>query len=197
MSRGSGRTCQYLTSHRRKPAQPGIAPAICPQPLARFATPFPRSGCGGAGRPHQAPGNRCGSEHPGFRTGAARRRQSASQRVQGPLQGCPIGPEAGELRLQLPDRRLYETPAARDRVGRNAAGSAASGMLTTVPSRSLPSGASATLAATDPAPTTASSSELLARRLAPCSPVPATSPHAHRPGSVLRPCQSTAMPPIW
>ena len=35
--------------------------------------------------------------------------------------------------------------------------------------------------------TSASSSELLASRLAPCTPVDATSPQAHRPGSVVRP----------
>ena len=38
-----------------------------------------------------------------------------------------------------------------------------------------------------PPPTTASSSELLASRLAPCRPVAAASPQAHRPSTVLRP----------
>src|SRR3954453_229326 len=43
----------------------------------------------------------------------------------------------------------------------------------------------------------ASKSELLARRLAPCSPVEATSPQAHKPGTVLRPRPSTLIPPMW
>ena len=42
----------------------------------------------------------------------------------------------------------------------------------------------------------ASSSELLARRLAPCSPVDAASPQAHKPAIELRPAASTAMPPM-
>ena len=48
-----------------------------------------------------------------------------------------------------------------------------------------------------PPQTTASSSELLARRLAPCRPVQAASPQAHRPGNVLRPAISTSTPPMW
>ena len=45
--------------------------------------------------------------------------------------------------------------------------------------------------------TRASSRELEASRLAPCRPVAAHSPTAHRPASELRPCASTATPPIW
>ena len=45
--------------------------------------------------------------------------------------------------------------------------------------------------------TTASSSELEASRLAPCRPVEATSPTAHRPGTLERPRASVAMPPMW
>ena len=40
--------------------------------------------------------------------------------------------------------------------------------------------------------TTASSSELEASRLAPCAPVEATSPQAHSPSTVLRPCASVS-----
>ena len=83
------------------------------------------------------------------------------------------------------------TPAARDRIGRTAPDP----QRREYPRRSaagpVPSGAAATLSATDPAPTTASNSELLARRLAPCSPVPATSPQAHKPGA----CCVRANPP--
>jgi hypothetical protein len=61
---------------------------------------------------------------------------------------------------------VRSTPAARDRIDRTASGSAAAGILMAMPSRSRPAGAAATLAATDSAPTTASSSELLASRLA-------------------------------
>ena len=53
------------------------------------------------------------------------------------------------------------------------------------------------LSATALAMTTASSSELLARRLAPCRPLAATSPQAHRPSMVLRPSASATMPPMW
>ena len=45
--------------------------------------------------------------------------------------------------------------------------------------------------------TSASSSELLASRLAPCIPVEATSPQAQRPGSEVRPARSVATPPMW
>ena len=44
--------------------------------------------------------------------------------------------------------------------------------------------------------TTASSSEFEASRLAPWAPVADTSPHAHRPGSVVRPRASTMTPPM-
>ena len=88
------------------------------------------------------------------------------------------------LRPPLPGRRVCAArrPPATE-LTEPPPDQAAAGILTAMPSRSRPGGAAATLAATDPAPTTASSSELLARRLAPCSPVPATSPHAHRPGT--------------
>ena len=45
--------------------------------------------------------------------------------------------------------------------------------------------------------TTPSSSELLARRLAPCTPLQATSPTACRPGNEVLPSASTAIPPMW
>ena len=44
--------------------------------------------------------------------------------------------------------------------------------------------------------TSPSSSELLARRLAPCTPVHATSPAANSPGIVVRPSRSVCTPPI-
>ena len=43
----------------------------------------------------------------------------------------------------------------------------------------------------------ASSSELEASRLAPCTPVAAHSPTANRPGAAVRPSASAAMPPMW
>src|SRR5690606_30619885 len=43
--------------------------------------------------------------------------------------------------------------------------------------------------------TTASSREFDARRLAPCTPVHATSPAAYRPGSDVRPAESVITPP--
>src|SRR5690554_4421356 len=51
--------------------------------------------------------------------------------------------------------------------------------------------------ATQRAHTAASSNELDASRLAPCSPVLATSPTAHRPLTSVRPWRSTATPPMW
>ena len=53
-----------------------------------------------------------------------------------------------------------------------------------------------TLAAARAGNTTASRRELEARRLAPCRPVEATSPTAHRPGTLERPRASVAMPPM-
>ena len=47
------------------------------------------------------------------------------------------------------------------------------------------------------APKTSPSSRLFdASRLAPCRPLDVTSPAAHKPGSVVRPCASTVTPPI-
>ena len=43
--------------------------------------------------------------------------------------------------------------------------------------------------------TNPSSSELLASRFAPCSPVLATSPAAYNPGTSVRPCASVRTPP--
>ncbi len=45
------------------------------------------------------------------------------------------------------------------------------------------------------AKTRPSSREFEASRFAPCTPVQATSPHAYRPGTVVRPCRSVRMPP--
>ena len=44
--------------------------------------------------------------------------------------------------------------------------------------------------------TSPSSSELLARRFAPCTRVHATSPAANRPGTDVRPSRSVSTPPI-
>jgi hypothetical protein len=44
--------------------------------------------------------------------------------------------------------------------------------------------------------TNPSSNELLASRLAPCTPLHATSPAAKRPGNVVAPLMSVATPPI-
>src|SRR4029079_12950822 len=41
-----------------------------------------------------------------------------------------------------------------------------------------------------------SSNELLASRLAPCTPVQATSPAANKPGSDVRPSRSVSTPPM-
>ena len=41
-----------------------------------------------------------------------------------------------------------------------------------------------------------SSNELLANRLAPCTPLQATSPAAYNPGNVVAPCTSVHTPPI-
>src|SRR5947209_7625465 len=47
------------------------------------------------------------------------------------------------------------------------------------------------------AQTSASRRELLARRLAPCKPVQATSPTAYRPAISVRPSMSVMTPPHW
>ena len=39
--------------------------------------------------------------------------------------------------------------------------------------------------------------EFEAIRLAPCTPVEATSPQAYRPASDVRPCRSVRTPPTW
>src|SRR5438046_2050725 len=44
--------------------------------------------------------------------------------------------------------------------------------------------------------TTPSSSELLAKRLAPCTPLQAASPAANNPGRLVRPSRSVRTPPI-
>src|SRR4029077_5964876 len=61
----------------------------------------------------------------------------------------------------------------------------------------FPTGASSIIACPARAPNTnPSSRELLARRLAPCTPVAAVSPAAYRPGSEVRPHRSVFTPPI-
>ena len=45
--------------------------------------------------------------------------------------------------------------------------------------------------------TNPSSNEFEASRFAPCTPVPATSPHAYRPDTVVRPRRSVCTPPEW
>ena len=47
-----------------------------------------------------------------------------------------------------------------------------------------------------PAKTRPSSSELEASRLAPWTPVHATSPQAYRPGTLVRPSRSVMTPPL-
>jgi hypothetical protein len=44
--------------------------------------------------------------------------------------------------------------------------------------------------------TSPSSNELLASRLAPCTPLHATSPAANKPGNVVAPLRSVVTPPI-
>eukprot|EP00955_Chlamydomonas_euryale_P109388 365930-Chlamydomonas_euryale.AAC.9 len=66
---------------------------------------------------------------------------------------------------------------------------------TTPPARLRRSACSA-LDATARSPNTRPSSRLLlARRLAPCSPEHATSPHAHRPRTLVSPCRPVLTPP--
>src|SRR5213083_1693142 len=61
----------------------------------------------------------------------------------------------------------------------------------------FPTGASFIMACPARAPNTnPSSRELLANRLAPCTPVAAVSPAAYRPGSEVRPHRSVFTPPI-
>ena len=75
-------------------------------------------------------------------------------------------------------------------------GSPATGVVTGPPSwRGADSDAS-TLSATRRPNTNASTSELLASRLAPCAPVAAVSPQAHKPGSEARPHESVHTPPM-
>ena len=83
-------------------------------------------------------------------------------------------------RLRLPAGRRPRPSAEGERLGRLAVAGAA--FLTSVATR-------------EPY-TSASSSELLASRFAPCTPVALVSPHAHRRPSVARPHSSTAMPPM-
>src|SRR5207253_393407 len=61
----------------------------------------------------------------------------------------------------------------------------------------FPTGASSIIACPARAPkTNPSSRELLASRLAPCTPVAAASPAAYKPGSEVRPERSVFTPPI-
>ena len=84
---------------------------------------------------------------------------------------------------------LVRAKEAAERVVRDGKEAGAAGLR--VPAREP-----ATLSATQQAQTAASIRELLARRLAPCKPVDATSPQAQSPATLLRPCSSTAMPPM-
>src|SRR5579863_2888052 len=92
------------------------------------------------------------------------------------------------------------TPTPRERMGRTSDGSgtAPSARAIILGPRPTPAPAldPATSSATHAPVTAASSNELLASRLAPCSPVQAASPQAHNPLTELRPEPSTAIPPI-
>ena len=79
------------------------------------------------------------------------------------------------------------TPAARDRIGRTAAGSGAGGAARLRSGAGERVGAPSIDRATIAPNTAASVSELLASRLAPCSPVEAASPQTQRPSTELRP----------
>src|SRR5208337_2160018 len=96
--------------------------------------------------------------------------------------------------LRLPPSRI--TAAARDRIGRTAAGSGAGGCATPRAGVAGRAGAPSIERATIAPNTAASLSELLAKRLAPCNPVQAASPHAQSPVTELRPSASTKTPPI-
>ena len=132
--------------------------------------------------------------------GAARRRRSsaptAAGSAAGPRRRARARPAARPPRAESAPSRM--TPAARDRIGRTAAGSGAGGAAKLRSGGRRARRRAARLTAATAAPKTAASiSELLASRLAPCRPVEAASPQAQSPSTELRPSASTATPPIW
>ncbi len=103
---------------------------------------------------------------------------------------APDRPRETRLVAHQPDLRFHQGADLRQGVrpgGGERAGDPADAGGGRVPDVCRDSGAKAI----------ASRSELLARRFAPCSPVPATSPQAQRPGSEDRPRPSTRIPPMW
>ena len=128
---------------------------------------------------------------------AARRRRSSAQPRPDRRPARPSArarPKARPRRARRRPSRM--TPAACDRIGRTAAGSGAGGTARLRSGAGGRDGAPSIDRATIAAKTAASVSELLASRLAPCSPVHAASPQAQSPATELRPSASTAIPPM-
>ena len=187
-------TRQLITSPRRDLLSPHRSGSFSAT-SARF--PAPSHGQARRARPgHQGAGNSLREWPPGFRTGQRRDDQQRDERrVRGGLRRSDQRQQSrdGAARPSCvrstppPATELTEPPP--DRAPRE--------HLPAMPSPIPPGGAAATLSATHPAP----------------RPLPATScwqgdwPRAarcrrprHMPtsqASVLRPCQSTAMPPMW
>ena len=159
------------------------------RPQARWKTARPR-----AGRRE----NRCGNARRGFpRAGGGDCDHQSHERGIG-SRAAAVG-ERIRPRIARPmPCWSRSTPRPCDRIGRTAEGSDAGGGALAARVFSGPRLAPWTLSATHWAQTMASISELLASRLAPCSPVRLTSPQAQRPSTVLglryppisRPCDN-------
>ena len=116
----------------------------------------------------------------------------------GPVVSPPDGIEIAHLRLPRP--LLYESwarlgrPGVDRRCGRPDLVHATGGG---VPAPPAPPRPAATASTTRAPKTIPSSNEFEARRLAPWTPVQATSPAAQSPGRVVAPSRSVSTPPQW
>src|SRR5579864_6959101 len=115
----------------------------------------------------------------------SRRRSAATAIIRPTSAGSETGPRpqasgVKALIVVLKPATSRKTPAPPERAARTSDGSEAGGGSISNERLRWPvqAAAPATLSATQPAQTIASISELLASRLAPCSPVQATSPQA-------------------
>ena len=185
VGRGAASSLSPPLERRRRVRAARRAPRRAQRRATRLGSPWPESRFGNARR--------------GSLRAAARRARSSARR----RRDRRPARAAERQRRQRADggardlRPRASPPRRRTGSAATALGSAAGGgWIAREAAPRARSDAPATLSATSPAKTTASVRELLARRLAPCRPVEATSPHAHRPRSELRPSSSTAIPPM-
>ena len=177
-----------LTTGRRRPA-------ASPNP------PWP--GC--AAPPARPPGGSAGTEA----TVAA---MTSPSRPTNARPAAPLPPASSPAAV-APGARSpsHRRPSPADVARRLAAPSIARPPISPWPSATWPSSITERMAPVGAGPSTPrpmasitlgpntipSSSELLARRLAPCTPVHATSPAAHSPGRDDAPLRSVTIPPQW